>query len=237
MCALGTAPQTAYSKCEVVVNEAQAHIATAETPVSMSRIGAIVLAAGTASRMGTQKLLLPLGDRPLVRYVVEAACRSAAEPVVVVLGHMADEVARALPEGRSRAVINPDFGSGMASSLRAGLLALPQSVAGAVVMLGDEPLVEAHTVDAVLSAAAWAPDQIHIATYAGRRGHPAYFPARLFPELAAIGGDEGGRSVISRHADLVREVELGEARDLDADTPQAYAELASEWERRYRPAD
>lgn len=219
------------------MNEAQGHIVIAKAPGSMSRIGAIVLAAGTASRMGTQKLLLPLGGRPLVCYAVEAAGQSAADTVVVVLGHMADEVARALPEGRWRMVVNPNFGSGMASSLRAGLLALPRSAAGAVVMLGDEPLVEARTVDAVLSAAARAPDHIHVATYAGRRGHPAYFPARLFPELAAIEGDEGGRSVISRHVELVREVELGEARDLDADTPQAYAELASEWERRYRPAD
>src|SRR5262245_45144211 len=123
----------------------------ASRPVAAS--GAIVLAAGTSSRMGAQKLLLPLGGRPLVAYSVAAACASPGDPVLVVLGREAERVAEALPPGRHVTVTNPNYASGMASSLRTGLDALPEAVAGALILLGDQPLVTRAIVAALLDEA------------------------------------------------------------------------------------
>src|SRR5262249_53110312 len=104
-------------------------------------IAAIILAAGQSSRMGAQKLLLSLGGRPLVAYAVAVACGSAADPVLVVLGREAEQVAEVLPLGRHMTVTNPDYASGMASSLRVGLAPLPEATTRALVLLGHPPLL------------------------------------------------------------------------------------------------
>src|SRR5271165_2277931 len=153
-----------------------------------STIGAIVLAAGRSSRMGGRhKLLLPLGGPPLVSYAVEAACASSADPVIVVLGYQAEQVRAALPKsGRFTVTVNPDFGSGMAGSLRLGvrsLLALQgqgSKQAGVAVLLADQPLVSAALVDLLLDNARATPTAIIAAAYAGQRSTPVYFPSFLF---------------------------------------------------------
>lgn len=194
--------------------------------------GAIVLAAGSASRMGAHKLLLPLGGRPLATYAVTAACDSHAEPVVVVLGRAAEDVCAALPAGRYATVVNPDYAAGMAGSLRAGLRALRTAtggkLAGVLIALADQPLAGADLFDALLRAAAEAPEAIVAASYDGRRGNPVVFPAALFDELERVEGDEGGRGVIARHSDRLRLVEWPDPRAaLDVDRPSDYERVAS----------
>ncbi len=195
-------------------------------------LAAIVLAAGRSSRMGAHKLLLPLGNRPLVAHAVAAACASGAEPVIVVLGHDAGRVAAALPAGRQQVVINPSYQEGMATSLRAGLLALPAEPAGALILLGDQPFVTLDLIEQVLAAARETPERIVAASYEGRRGNPVYFPRAYFAELQTVTGDEGGRSVIQRHRDSVRLVEIADAdAALDADSPADYQRILAAWER------
>lgn len=195
--------------------------------------GAIVLAAGSSSRMGGHKLLLPLGGQPLVAYAVAAACESTADPVLVVLGLAAEEVRAALPAGRYATVVNPDYAAGMAGSLRAGLRALRAAgsgdqLAGVLIALADQPLAGADLFDALLHAAAQAPEAIIAASYNGRRGNPVVFPAALFDELERVKGDEGGRGVIARHPALLHPVEWPDARAaLDVDQPDDYERVAS----------
>lgn len=214
-------------------------MAGAEAGVGGKQYGVIVLAAGSSSRMGAHKLLLPLGGRPLVAYAVAAACASAAEPVVVVLGRDADDVRAALPPGRYVTMVNPDYASGMASSVRAGLRALraagggrgrkpDSSTAGALIALADQPLAGADLFDALLRAATEYPDEIVAARYDGRRGNPVVFPAALFAELERVEGDEGGRGVIARHPDLLRVIDWPDPRAaLDVDRPEDYARVVS----------
>ena len=195
-------------------------------------IAAVILAAGRSSRMGAHKLLLPLGGQPLVSYAVRAALASAASPVVVVLGHEAARVREVLPHGRQRVVVNERFAEGMATSLQAGLSAITDRVAGAIILLADQPLLTSDVINRVLSEAVARPHEIVASTYAGTRGHPIYFPFTLFGELSAVRGDEGGRSVIGRHTDLVRTLaveppELG----LDVDEPSMYERLVADWPR------
>jgi len=196
-----------------------------------SPIAAIVLAAGRSSRMGAHKLLLPLGGRPLVAHAVAAACASAADPVLVVLGHEAGRVRAALPPGRPSVVASPRHAEGMSRSLAAGLAAVPPECAGTLVLLGDQPLISAALLDRLMAAAREHPGDIISACYDGVRGSPVCFPRPYFAELLAIQGDEGGRAVVARHADRLRLVESGDLGSaLDADDPEDYARLVALWE-------
>lgn len=193
-------------------------------------IAALVLAAGQSSRMGTHKLLLPLGDLPVVAHVADAALGSALRPVVVVLGHQADRVRQALAGRDLQLVVNPAYRDGLSTSLRAGLDALPPDADGVVIALGDQPgIVPAH-LDALCATAASTGAPIVVATYRGQRRNPVYFAHSCFAELRAVTGDSGGRQVIARHPDLVRELpfdDLDAAADLD--TPTDYDRLRSRW--------
>jgi molybdenum cofactor cytidylyltransferase len=187
--------------------------------------------------MGRHKLLLPLGGRPLVSYAVEAAAASSADPVIVVLGFQAAEIEKALPAGRVTIGVNPDFASGMASSLALGiatlssaLLSSSRPISGALILLADQPLISAGLINCLLERASSTPDAIIAAAYAGVRSTPVYFPSRLFNELLQITGDEGGRSVIAGRHDLVSIQHIAEPeRGIDVDRREEFEELESNW--------
>lgn len=189
-------------------------------------IAAIVLAAGTSSRMGANKLLLPLDGHPLVWYAVNTACASSADAVLVVLGNQADAVAAALPEGRYRRVDNPRFAEGLSTSLQAGLDALPPDMNGALMLLADMPRTALATLEAVLAAARETPDRIVAANHGDRPAPPVYWPRASFAELRAIRGDEGGRSLLMRSVETVRLVAMARADEtLDVDAPEDYQRI------------
>jgi molybdenum cofactor cytidylyltransferase len=193
-------------------------------------VAAIILAAGRSSRMGSHKLLLPYRGRPMVSWILAAACASQADPVIVVLGHEAEQVEAALQaDGAFEIVRNPRYAEGMSTSLKAGLAAAPQEADGALILLGDQPLITPEIIDAMIAESASAPEAIIAASYRGRRGNPVLFPRRYFAELEAISGDEGGRSVLARAPDRVRLLEIDDAlAGRDIDTPQEYQALVSE---------
>lgn len=190
------------------------------------RIAAVVLAAGRSIRMGmANKLLADLGGTPMLRRVVETALASAARPVLVVTGHQAAEVGAALSGLDVTLVANPDYATGLASSLKAGIRAGPADCAGALVMLGDMPRVTAAHVERLIGE--FAPGQgraIVVPVHAGRQGNPVLWPARFFPELLQLDGDAGAKRMIAAHAGEVREIDLGtDAIFVDVDTPDALA--------------
>ena len=109
-------------------------------------VAAIILAAGRSTRMGgPNKLLAELGGKPLVRIVAEQALASKAQGVIVVTGHQADEVRKALRGLKVTFVHNPEFAEGLASSVKAGIAAVPENADGAVICLGDMPLIDARS--------------------------------------------------------------------------------------------
>jgi len=144
------------------------------------KIGAIVLAAGMSSRMGTNKLLMDVNGKKMVRHTVEAARASHAEPIIVVTGHGESDVKAALAGLDVQFVNNPDFAKGLSASLKCGLNALPEDCDGALVLLGDMPGVSAALFDRLI--AAFDPSEsraICVATRHGKRGNPvlwAFFP-------------------------------------------------------------
>ena len=187
------------------------------------KVAAIVLAAGRSTRMGgPNKLLAELDGRKLVRIAAEQALASKASEVVVVTGHQADLVEQALAGLKVKFVRNPDFAAGLASSVKAGIAAVGAEADGAVVCLGDMPLIEAGLIDRLIEA--FAPDRgqlIVVPVAEGRRGNPVLWSRRFFKELATLEGDIGARHLIAKHAEAVAEVPVeGEGAFLDIDTPQ-----------------
>lgn len=200
-----------------------------EGPQQAPRVAALVLAAGRSTRMGgPNKLLADANGAPLVVHAVKAALASQAVEVVVVLGHMEDQVRPAIekavpPNSRLRFVINPDFAQGLSTSVKTGIAALGAAVDAAVVQLGDMPGVGAPLIDRLI--AAFSPVEgrsICVPTVGGKRGNPVLWARRFFPEMTALSGDSGAKHLIGEHADLVCEVEMsGEAAITDIDTPEA----------------
>ena len=189
-------------------------------------IGGVVLAAGTSSRLGRPKQTLVLGDRPVLQHVVDAAASAGLDELVVVLGHKAEEVGRVLrlPPG-ARTVVNPEFASGQASSLRAGFAALDARVHAGVVMLGDQPGVSPASLRGVVEVYRRGGGPVVQATYGGRRGHPVLFDRSVWAEVAGQEGDLGAREALERHSEWVREAEVGGEPPADLDTWEDYQRL------------
>ncbi|MFG1276907.1 NTP transferase domain-containing protein [Xanthobacter autotrophicus] len=189
---------------------------------------AVILAAGRSARMGQgiNKLMEEVGGVPVIRRVVEAALASRARPVIVVTGHERGRIAAALDGLDVSFAHNPDHASGMASSLRAGISAVPETAAGALVVLGDMPLLGADVIDRLISA--HAPDEgrlICVPVEDGQRGHPVLWSRRYFADLGALEGDVGARHILAANQDAVAEVAItGAGAFLDVDTPQLLAQ-------------
>jgi molybdenum cofactor cytidylyltransferase len=192
-------------------------------------IAAVVLAGGASTRFGSQKLLAPLGGRPVVRWSVEGVLASAVEEVVVVLGYEAAGVRRALAGLPVRCVENAGYAEGMSTSLHAGVAALPAHTQAAVVALGDQPSVGPRVVDALIGEYRTSGGKIVAPLYHGIRGTPVLFAETLFAELLATSGDEGARGVIGRDPSRVSLVEIHRALPPDVDTPAEYEGVAREW--------
>lgn len=196
-------------------------------PPAPAPVAALVLAAGRGTRMGgPNKLLEEVGGRPVVRRVVEAALASRARPVIVVTGHERERVQHALAGLDVIFAPNPDYADGLAGSLAAGIAAVPETAPGALVLLGDMPLVETATIERLL--AGFAPEEgrlVVVPVVQGRRGNPVLWSRRFFPALAALEGDMGARHLIASNAEAVFEVEVsGPGTLLDVDTPEALEE-------------
>ncbi|MDE1566794.1 molybdopterin-binding/glycosyltransferase family 2 protein [Aquabacter sediminis] len=208
----------------------------AESPAA---IAAVILAAGRGTRMADQnKLLAEVGGRPVVRRVAEAALASAARPVVVVTGHDRARIEAALAGLPVMFMHNERYQDGMAGSVRTGIAAVPRDAGGAILLLGDMPLVSADLIDAEI--AAFGPERgrlIVVPVRNGARGNPVLWSRRFFPDLCALEGDVGARHLIAAHGEAVCEVEAeGPGAFLDVDTPEALAEVRQASDPRFREA-
>lgn len=199
----------------------------------MSTIAAIILAAGRSTRFGPDsppggKLVASLRGKPLVRHVAEAALASIARPILVVTGHAAANVEAALAEMSLTFVANPGHRTGLSSSLQVGVAALPETVAAAVILLGDMPYVSAALVDRLIHAFR-EPARTPLAVTpvrAGRRGNPVVIGRGLFGALAQLEGDRGARALIDAAGNDVLECPVDDdAIEIDIDTQDALRRL------------
>ena len=186
-------------------------------------ITAIVLAAGASTRMGRQKLTLPMPDgRALVRLAVEQVLAAGLDETVVVLGGDAEAVSAALAGLPVRTVANPRYAEGQSTSLRAGLDALRPATEAVVIALGDQPLPDPGVVRRLVAAFRETGRPVVVPVYRDGRGNPVLFGSALFGELRGVTGDQGGRGVIAHDPARVTEVPVDAPMPADIDTPGDY---------------
>lgn len=191
-------------------------------------VGAVVLAAGSGSRMGGgNKLLHAVGGVPMVRRAVNAALASRCTAIVVVTGFAAEDVQACLAGREVAFAHNPEHATGMASSLRCGLAALAGDIDAAVVLLADMPRIDAGHIDRLIAAFDPRRPKIVVPMKDGRRGNPVLWPRGFFAEIQAVEGDVGARDVLRRHAGQIESVAFDDdAIFADVDTPAALSDVA-----------
>jgi molybdenum cofactor cytidylyltransferase len=198
-------------------------------PRSAPTIAAVVLGAGRSRRMAPHNKLLVADKtgKTMIARVVDNVLSSNARPVLVVVGHQAEQVEHALGGRPVRYVHAEDYAEGLSASLKAGIAAVPPECAAAVVCLGDMPLVTGRMIDRLL--AAYDPDEgrlIVLPVFHGKQGNPMLWDRRFFPEILQIGGDSGARFLVGKHMESVAEVEMADDAVLrDFDTTESLASL------------
>lgn len=192
----------------------------------MIKAAAIILAAGQATRYReadpsvASKVIAPLHGKPLVRHVASAALGSVARPVFVVTGHARTEVEEALDGLDVVFVHNRDFADGMATSLRAAIAALPDDVAGAVILLADMPGVPADFINRLVEAYSSEPDADAIVpVHDGEWGNPVLLGRPLLQVASQLDGDAGARKLMRQPGRKIVEIEANAFAMLDIDTP------------------
>lgn len=204
--------------------------------MSEGRVAGVLLAAGRSARLGRPKQLLDLGGRPLLRRTLDQALASLLDPVIVVLGHEAAAILMALGDHSALVVVNERFADGQATSLAAGIAALPDGLDAAMVLLGDQPGVGPDVIDAVVAAWRESRPPIAMPEYGGTLGNPVLFRSDLFPALLALRGDEGARSLVrARQPEVLMVPVPYPSPPPDVDTDADYSALQSWWANRRPP--
>jgi CTP:molybdopterin cytidylyltransferase MocA len=189
------------------------------------RIAAVLLAAGNASRFGAAKQTLPIEGIPMVRRAAMAALEAGLSPVIVVTGAYAEAVKTCLAGLPVQLTENPDWTTGMGSSLGLGVrtaMAMEAMPHALLVLLADQPGISAADLKALVDAYASAPGRIRAARFEGHLGPPCLFPRAYFGELASLQGTKGARRLLEHYLDRVDGHDLPAAA-FDIDTPADHA--------------
>ena len=201
-------------------------------------VAGIILAAGSSRRMGRLKQMLPFQGKSLLAHTIEKGLAADLSPLILVLGHKADQIKERISKYPIDVIINPIFSDGMASSICTGLNHLTairkdsDTPSGAVFLLADQPLVTVETIQTISEKGRTCPGKIIIPVMDGRRGNPVYFDNCFFTAMTHLEGDIGGRALFTRFAHAVEELPVTDPGIfLDIDTPKAYEQLCQKEEK------
>ncbi len=187
----------------------------------------IILAAGSASRMGQPKQLLPLGPRPMLWHVAQAACQSRLDEVIVVTGAAAELISPCVADLPLKIVYNPDWQQGQADSIRTGLRELPPNCVAVLFLLADQPLITPQLIDELIAHWQRCGKSIVRPCHANKPGNPVLFSLAVWrEELTKLSGDQGARQLIVGHPDEIGYLSVANAEVLhDVDTIEDYAKM------------
>ena len=180
------------------------------------------MAAGSASRFGSNKLTVHLDGRSLILRALEAIPEEMVQHAVVVTQY--PEISRIAKEYYFTDIFNEHPENGISESVKLGLSRL-LDCDGVLFQVADQPLLRQETVAALVGLWRQYPDHIAALAHNGQRGNPCLFPARFFPELMALEGDRGGSAVICRHPEALLLLETDARQLADADTPDQLEQL------------
>lgn len=189
------------------------------------RFAGILLAAGTSSRMGRNKMLIEVEGEPLIRRAAHRALQAGLSPLITVLGHEADLARDALHGLPCEFAYNPAFRGATSGSLHQGLERLPADVDGAVVLLGDMVRVSTAMIQALVDAGRKTPSPLVVSRYGDVTAPPLLFRRELFAELLAWHGEGCGKAVVQRHRTEARYLDWPVAALADIDTPEDLAAM------------
>ena len=194
------------------------------------RVGAVVLAAGSSSRMGVPKQTLRFRGQSMLRRAALAALGAGCRPVIVVTGAHAEQSRGELRGLNVLEVVNDLWETGMASSVRAGvegLVAADPETAAAVLLLCDQPHVNAEVISGLVAAHRTNGSAVVASAYGGSFGVPALFGRAFFAELARLGGAAGAKQVIKRYAAEAHFLPFP-GGEVDVDIPDDFLRLTAE---------
>jgi molybdenum cofactor cytidylyltransferase len=191
----------------------------------MSKIAAVILAAGASTRMGTPKQLLQVQGQSLLSRIVKRAIAAKCSPIVVVLGAFSEQIQGEVNNLPIQIVENRDWQMGMGASIRTGIEALlDYELEAAILLLCDQPFVSSQLIQNLQSLYRSTNQSIIASMYQDTIGVPALFQAKLFPELVQLDQLEGAKKVIQRHLSSTTTVDFPEGA-IDLDTPRDYQAL------------
>ena len=196
----------------------------------------IILAAGASTRFGEPKQLLRLKDKYMLEWVLDAALQSALNRVVMVLGYSHQKILQALGEKTRHAklllAINPQYKKGQSLSLNLGLSKVKDDYPAVMFLLGDQPMLDAATINMLLERFWTDGKDICVPSYRGKRKTPVIFSRRFYTRLLGIKGDKGARQLIDENPDRALTVEIDNPICfLDIDTQQDFERLNTKLEQ------
>lgn len=186
----------------------------------MKGIWGIVLAAGESKRMGSPKMSLPFRQKTIIGTVIANVMASKVEKSIVVLGANHDEVLSLTEKYPVVNCYNANYKEGMLSSVRCGFEHLPPDFRAALVLLGDQPMIETEVIDLVIDTYNTSDRGIVVPVHDGKRGHPLLVDSRYREEICGMTGPDGLRELLKKHPEDVLEVEtlhLSVLRDIDTE--------------------
>jgi molybdenum cofactor cytidylyltransferase len=181
----------------------------------------IILASGFSRRMHAEKLLLEVDGTPLVERVIQAAKASLLDEVVLVYQH--EDIKKTGEKYPIKTVLNKNADEGQSASIKIGIEAANPGADGFMFLVGDQPFLNAATINLLIAAFKQEPHNIIAPVYNGRRGNPVIFPSTLKDDLLALKGDQGGRALIEKTPDRVSLVSIEDERlGIDVDTEEDF---------------
>ncbi len=200
---------------------------------SQKNVAAILLAAGTASRMGREnKLLLEVAGKTILQWSVENVLASKVTQVFVVAGKGFEEVQSYLSHFEVTVVHNSNYQSGISASLKAGLKMVASSTDGALILLADQPNLQPQTLNCFLELFSDGDNKIIAGQYDPITGNPVLFHRKYFNDLLQLHGDVGARSLLKSFPGEIATVEIPPEQRLDVDTPEDFSKMEAILENR-----
>lgn len=197
----------------------------------MSKIGAIILAAGFSNRMGKPKLLLPYKEKPLIYYPVALATKHNLQPIILVSGIYHEQLLKALQpfENKLTIITNELAEEGMSTSLKKGIEAIETEVDACFLFLGDQPFVTDEVIRELLKVYRENQDsgiKIVRPCYQKKPGHPILIDKSLFTQFKQLKGDQGGKMILKKYKEQLKYINFDNPLwGADIDTPKDYADL------------
>ncbi|KAF9659705.1 nucleotidyltransferase family protein [Tenacibaculum sp. ZH5_bin.1] len=191
----------------------------------MQKTAILILAAGSASRMGKIKQLLPYKNTTLLEWTIEQAQKSTIKNVFCVLGANKDAIEKKLTTNAIITIYNPKHQDGLSTSIIKGIEFLQEhNFDNALIMLADQPHVTSEYLNSLIKVSKRNPSKIITSNYQGSVGVPAVFPKEYFNKLLNLKGDKGAKNFLLQHDDNIFKVNSS-LNLLDIDTPEDYQYL------------